>query len=89
LGYGREFPAGITGYASSEGAPSFSDAEFAAFGRTRRDLLLKGTIAIIKRDWNFAGFAPVLRYSYSRNSSNIDFYEYTRMRAELTFTRTF
>jgi len=89
VGYGREFPAGITAYASIEGAPSFYDAEFPAFGRTRQDLLLKGTIAIIKRDWNFAGFAPVLRYSYSRNSSNIDFYEYTRMRAEVTFTRTF
>jgi hypothetical protein len=89
LGYGREFPLGITTYLSMEAAPSFYDGLIAAFGKVRQDWRLSGGLTLVKRDWSYLGFAPVIRLSYTRNLSNIDFYEYKRLRGEFTVTRTF
>ena len=89
LGYGREFPLGITTYLAVEAAPSFYKGRIAAFDKVREDWRLRGELTLIKRNWSYMGFAPVIRLSYTRNLSNIDFYEYKRLRGEFTVTRTF
>jgi len=89
VGYGREFGLGVTAYFSVEAAPSFYDAASPAFGKVREDWRLNGSVSLVKRDWSWKGFAPLIRISYTRNLSNISFFEYKRLRGEFSVTRRF
>lgn len=55
----------------------------------RRDWTYGGSVFVTKRDWRFAGFAPVVSYQYLYNESNADRFDYVRHRANIGLTRTF
>ncbi len=89
LSYIREFGEGLT----IETAPSIAfrpfDARDPLFDKTRNDQRYGASISVIKRDWSYKGWAPVLTYGYTRNHSNINIYDYSRHQGEIRFTRVF
>lgn len=89
LGYSRLLPRGVSVSVQPDISLRWFDEEQAAFGKTRRDTLIRASVNIIKRDWTILGFAPVLGYTFISNRSNIDFFSFTRSRAEIGFTREF
>lgn len=89
LGYSRIMPWGLTVSVQPDiTLRSFDEAQV-AFGIKRQDTLIRANVSIIKRDWTVLGFAPVLSYTYTNNRSNIDFFSFTRSRAEIGITRQF
>lgn len=87
--YSRELPFGVT----AQIGPDFYYRQFDAFNpaddATRRDWTLGGSVYLTKRDWRFAGFAPVISYQYLHNDSNVERFDYSRHRANISLTRTF
>lgn len=56
---------------------------------SRRDTVWSAGITAANRNWSYAGFAPQLKYEYSRQHSNISFYDYDSHDVDLTFTKMF
>lgn len=88
-GYGRDFSGGLTVIGFVEAGGAWHDEPFAAFGKTRKDQRWRASLNVARRDWQLAGFSPVLRYSFVRNDSNIPVYDYTRHRVEIVISRLF
>lgn len=89
VAYGEDFPYGITAYLEPDVTISQYDAVNVAFGKRREDRLYSVRLALNKRDWQVAGFSPVVSYTFTHNSSNIDFYGFDRHQFELGMTREF
>lgn len=91
IGFGvlKEIGWGLRPQIAVEVGRQVNDAPFALFDRTRRDWRLQASVSIYKRDWNIAGFAPSLRFSYSRTFSTIDLYDQKRLRAEFGIAKAF
>jgi len=60
----------------------------ALFGKTRDDDRIDAGAGIVARR-AFAGFAPLLRVTYTRSWSNIELYDYKRARLDFGITRSF
>ena len=67
---------------------NYSDI-WGVFGIKRKDKRKILSLELTKRDFDIYGFAPVLGISVTENSSNIDLFQYTRLRSMLSFTRYF
>ena len=65
------------------------DAPIAAFGRTRRDVILRFEAEVVLSRPIAFGFAPVFSYSYTYNQSNIELFEYRRHLFEIGLTKRF
>ena len=65
------------------------DEPIAAFGKTRRDVVLQFKTEIVLRKNVAFGFAPMFSYTYTYNRSNIDLFEYKRHLFELGLTKLF
>ncbi len=91
LGFGVqfEFPFGITAYVQPEVRISPYSGIDPFFLTRRTDRLYAGTVGFYKRDWNYAGFSPVLKLIYTNNVSNIAIYEFHRIQAQIGVTRQF
>ena len=89
VGYYQELPWGIITYVQPEVTWNPYKGVQAAFGRERTDWQYRIGVSLIKRDLEWLGFAPELRYTYIKNNSTIDFYDYDRHRVELGVTREF
>ena len=86
----REFGFGVSAAADVSVNRTAYDAALPAYGTNRRrDWRGRASVALTKRDWLFAGFAPTLRVSQSLLRSNIAVFEFDRRRVELTVTRPF
>jgi outer membrane protein len=85
----NEFAAGLTIYA--EASASFRRYRAVSPGMTelRSDRQLAARVVVTKRDFNIAGFAPQLAYSYSRNSSNSVFDDYQKHDIDIRLTKDF
>lgn len=55
----------------------------------RRDSLYRFHLGAVFRQLTVAGLAPFTRFVIERNSSNIEFYGYRRLRSEIGFSRAF
>lgn len=88
-GYGHEFGNALTVMAFAEVGGSWYDTRQWIFPETRRDTRVRGALNLTRRDWQFRGFAPTLRYSYVRNWSNLPLFTYDRHRLEVTIGRSF
>lgn len=65
------------------------DEPIAAFGKTRRDVIVGFEAEVVlNRPFAF-GFAPVFSYSYTYNRSNIELFEYRRHFFEIGLTKRF
>lgn len=80
---GRASIYGAIGYTKTRGR-----APIVLFGKTRDEDRLELTVGIASRK-TFYGFAPLLRLSQTRSWSNIELYDYRRIRIDLGLTREF
>jgi outer membrane protein len=89
LGFYKEMPLGLT----VEGQGTVRLAQFAeatpVYDFVRIDQRLTGSATFTKRDWNWFGFAPSLNYTYVRNFSNIDLYDYDSHSVDFRLTKDF
>lgn len=85
----KEIAWGLRPQLNLEVGRQVNDAPIPLFGRTRRDWELLASASIYKRDWNVGGFAPALRFTYSRTMSTIPLYDQQRRRLEFSVTKAF
>ena len=66
-----------------------ADERLLLFPDPRHDRSARLSLGASFRQLQYAGFAPVLRFSVERNRSNIAFYDYRRARTEIEIVRAF
>lgn len=84
-----EGPLAITAQAQAKLALRDYEAEFPGQGNARDDRRLTLSLALIKRDFQWQGFAPVISYTYTNNDSDVVLYEYDRHDFSFAVTRKF
>jgi len=67
----------------------WADAPLLFFGARRDDWLTRASAGATFRYIKVAGFSPVLRVSYERNTSPLQLYDYRRFGGEVAITRAF
>jgi tetratricopeptide (TPR) repeat protein len=85
----KELPAGITATLRGEARFSEFDARHPMFGNTREDTRYIGTVRLTKRDFDIWGYAPVVEYTYSRNDSNQELYQFDSHALDFRLTKDF
>jgi len=88
LSYARELPWGLVANADLDLTRTWYDAP-SFFGPTRREWRVRAALALTKRDWQWLGFSPTVRFIHTSNISNLDFFTYHRERGEFAITRPF
>lgn len=66
-----------------------SDAQLFPFLDRRKEWYLRASLGATFRQIQVAGFSPVLRASWERNSANIAIYDYRRVSVDIGITRAF
>ena len=66
-----------------------ADEALSLLPEAREDRLLRLSLGSVFRQFTFAGFAPVSRVIFERNRSNVEFYDYKRIRTEFGISRAF
>ena len=66
-----------------------ADERLLLFPDKRRDRYSRFSLATAFRQLTFKGFAPVTRFTFERNRSTIEFYDYKRTRTEIALVRAF
>lgn len=89
VGLYQTLPAGLAVWLE----PSIDRREYDAPGAlspvARRDTEVGLAARVVKRDWRYRGFSPYIGFEKSRNASNLDIEDYTRLKVEFGATRTF
>jgi hypothetical protein len=88
-GYYRDLPYGFSVAAQPSFAVVNYDAQYVAFGTTRRDRQWSAQISLLNRRIDLWGFTPRLAYTYTSNASTIPLFAYNRQRIETGLTRNF
>ncbi len=89
VGHYYEFSGGLTSYIQPEISFSRYDEKNIFFMKKRKDNLFRIRTTLTKRDWQVWGFAPQVTYTYSKNLSNINIYDYQRHQFQFGVTRQF
>lgn len=66
-----------------------ADERLLLFPRERSDRYSRISVGMIFRHVQFGGFAPLMRVSYERNHSSVEFYDYRRTRTEFGVVHAF
>jgi len=66
-----------------------SDARLFPFTDRRKEWFLRAALGATFRQIEVAGFSPVVRVGYERNSSTVGIYDYRRVSVDLGITRAF
>lgn len=66
-----------------------ADERLALFPKKRADDYRRLSLGATLRQFSVGGFAPLVRLSYERNRSSVEFYDYARRRTEVGVTRAF
>jgi tetratricopeptide (TPR) repeat protein len=85
----KEMPRGITANLSGQAQYSTFDVFNGAGQKFRKDTRLIGSLGLVKRDWNIFGFAPSVEYTYVKNFSNLNIYDYDSHAFDLRLTKDF
>jgi outer membrane protein len=90
LGFYKELTAGVTlnGQAMYT-ATKFNHLHSKVFPIIRKDDRFTGSLAVTKRDFEIFGLAPSFSYTFSRNLSNIDLYDYDTHAVDFRMTTDF
>lgn len=80
---------GMTLFASGDYTRYVADERLAIYPERRNDKGFTLTAAATARQLTVAGFAPQVRVLFERNSSPIEIYSYSRVRAEIGIRRAF
>lgn len=78
----------ITGLIGGIGYHDY-DGFFPGTSTARRDDIWTAGVSVMDRDWSFNGFTPQLKYQYTRQQSNISFYDYDSHDVDVTLTKQF
>lgn len=89
VGYYREMPFGLVAELRPEFVRRRFDALQPAFGRRREDKMLEIATRLQKRDMRIFGLIPTIEILFQRNISNIDLYDFSRLRAQIGLTKRF
>lgn len=88
-GYYRDLPMGFSAYVE----PSFSVARYdqalLGFGAKRSDNTQSILVTLLNRHLVLSRFTPRISYTFTRQSSSIALYEFTRSRVEIGLTTVF
>jgi len=79
----------VTLTASAELGRLHADERLLLFPKRREDHYARFSLGASFRQLQYAGFAPVVRFSVERNRSSIAFYDYRRTRTEMGIVRAF
>lgn len=85
----RDFPGGLSLQLSPSVTRIGYDAPLAAFGTTRVDWQITTQTRLQSRRIDLYGFTPRVGYIFTRNSSTIPLYRFTRNRFEFGIVRSF
>ena len=85
----HDFPMGFSLYLQGLYTKRHYDGLFPFLTEGRKDKRFDISAQLTKRDWIFFGFAPMLQYTYTRNFSNVEFYNFDAHGANLTLTKKF
>lgn len=88
-GYFRDLPMGFSVYFEPSYSLASYDEALPAFGRKRSDRTASALITLLNRQLVFTRFTPRVSYSYTRQSSSIPLYEFSRSRLEVGLTTAF
>ena len=91
LGFGvyREFSHGLTFGGEVSLRHEGYEGDFSILGEPREDWRGNVTMNLTKRDFTIFGYAPVVEYSYTRNMSNVPFFEYDAHGLDFRLTKAF
>lgn len=87
--YVHELKGGLTLGATPSVTRITYDAPLAAFDATRKDTQYSAQLSILTRRIDIFGLTPRLAYTYTRNTSTIDLFDFSRSRFEVSFTSAF
>jgi outer membrane protein len=85
----KELPHGITADVSSRVQHTTFDVFNQAGQKFRKDNRLIGSLGLVKRDWNIFGFAPSVEYTFVKNFSNLNIYDYNSSTFDVRLTKNF
>jgi outer membrane protein len=85
----KELPFGITLGTNLQARYTAFDAMNPYAFITREDYRGTASISVTKRDLNFMGFAPAVSYTYNRNFSNIELWDFDSHNVDFRFTKDF
>ena len=85
----KEFGYGLTIDGQVRYTKQSYDGDFPGSTTRREDDRLVLSLQFIKRDLNYKGFAPQVSYTYSKNFSTVDLFDFSRHGANLTLTKRF
>lgn len=85
----REIEYGVSIYTQFVYTRRDYGADFPGFVKTRQDDRFETSVQLTKRDWTFAGMAPMVQYSYVHNLSNIEVFKFNAHGVNLSLTRFF
>jgi Surface lipoprotein assembly modifier len=88
-GVHRELPWGISLYVQGLYSQRDHDGIFPGTFDARRDKRLDLSANLTKRDIEIFGLAPMVQYTYTKNDSNVGFYQYDAHGVSLTLTKRF
>jgi outer membrane protein len=89
MSFYKELPFGVTTNISGRAQRTLFD-EYNFLGQAfRKDNRLIGSLGVVKRDWNIYGFAPSVEYTYSKNFSNLDIYDFDTHAFDIRLTKDF
>jgi outer membrane protein len=90
VGFYKELTAGITLNAQATyTATEFNSLHSIVFPKIRKDDRFAASLAVTKRDFEIFGLAPSVSYSFGRNLSNIDLYDYDTHAFDFRLTTDF
>jgi hypothetical protein len=89
IGAYKEWPWGVTANYQFEYRRSVYDADYPLMSDPRRDNRYSASISLTKRDFDILGYAPQIEYTYTRNGSNVVFYDYDSHTVEFRLTKDF
>lgn len=85
----REWGGGlVTSFAIGAGYHDYQ-GNFPGTAIARRDNVWSAGFTAVHREWSFQGFAPQFEYKYTRQKSNVSFYDYESHDAGVTFVKAF
>ena len=66
-----------------------ADERLLLLPKARKDRLLRLQLGAVFRQLTVSGFAPTIRFTFERNRSSVEFYDYRRVRSEIGIARAF
>lgn len=79
----------ITSLALSAGTHDYRGEFVPGYGSARHDDVWSAGVTALNRNWSFQGFAPRFSYEYTRQKSNVSFYDYDSHDVDVTLTKLF